>query len=60
MMAMWKIAVSRTEAEKLIRQGAGEWNGGRVEDPGFQIDVSEVERGDLRVGKRKFLTVIFK
>jgi tyrosyl-tRNA synthetase len=61
LIAIWNHATSRTEAEKIIRQGAVEWNGKRIEDPGFQIDLNELERGvDLRVGKRKFLTVILK
>ncbi len=61
LIAMWGQATSRTEAEKLIRQGAVEWNGKRIEDPAFQLDLSEMERGgQLRVGKKKFLTIVFK
>jgi tyrosyl-tRNA synthetase len=60
LIALWKFSSSRTEAEKLIRQGAVEWNGKRVEDPAFQVDLSEVEHGVLRVGKRRYLTVIFE
>ncbi|HYL86623.1 MAG TPA: tyrosine--tRNA ligase [Candidatus Angelobacter sp.] len=61
LIAMWGQATSRTDAEKLIRQGAVEWNGKRIEDPAFQLDLSEIERGgQLRVGKKKFLTIVLK
>jgi tyrosyl-tRNA synthetase len=60
LIAECELTKSRAEADRLIAQGAVEWNGERIEDAAFQINVKDVQRGDLRVGKRKFLTVIFE
>jgi tyrosyl-tRNA synthetase len=60
LIAMWKLVGSRTEAEKLIRQGAVEWNGERVQDPAFQVDLAKVDSANLRVGKRIYRSVVFK
>ncbi|MGH9704165.1 MAG: tyrosine--tRNA ligase [Candidatus Acidiferrales bacterium] len=60
LMAMFEdIAASRSAAEKLIRQGAVEWDGLRIYDPGFQIELNGLRKGKLlRVGKRRICTVI--
>jgi tyrosyl-tRNA synthetase len=59
LMAMFDdIASSRSAAEKLIRQGAVEWDGTRIDDPGFQLELGELGKGKLlRVGKRRICTV---
>ena len=49
---------SKSEAERLIKQGGVEINGQRVDDVRTEVDL--VEHGEflLRVGKRKFLRVV--
>ena len=61
LMAMFEdIASSRSAAEKLIRQGAVEWDGTKIDDPAFQIELSDLGQGKiLRVGKRRICTIIF-
>jgi tyrosyl-tRNA synthetase len=49
------LAVSSSEARRLVSQGAVEVDGERVSDPGAQIDLTR-ERV-LKVGKRRFLRV---
>ena len=51
MMIRLELATSRTEAERLIRQGAVEWDGKVVRDPAHFI---EMKTGDhtIRVGKK--------
>lgn len=46
------LAPSRSEAERLIKQGAVEWNGTRVDEPTFTFDASEPGDHTLRVGKK--------
>jgi len=53
------LAPSRAEAERLIKQGAIEINGRRVEDVKYEADLSQVGASFLiRAGKKKFLRVI--
>lgn len=47
-----KSAPSRTEARRLIQQGAVELNGKRVEDVNFRLEI--LETAVLKVGKKKF------
>jgi tyrosyl-tRNA synthetase len=49
---------SRTEAERLIRQGAVEIDGTVITDPAFQVDLSGPRTLDVKVGKRTFFQVI--
>ena len=53
-----KMAPSRTEAERLIKQGAVEIDGTRVEDPGAEVDLHAQRTFTLRVGKHRFEKVI--
>jgi tyrosyl-tRNA synthetase len=46
------LAPSRSEAERLIKQGAVEWNGVRVDEPTFTFDASKPGDHTLRVGKK--------
>jgi len=54
------IVPSRTEAERLIKQGAVELDGAVVNDPSFEIDISGPRKYAIRVGKKKFLSVVVK
>lgn len=46
------LAPSRAEAERLMKQGAVEWNGARVDQPTFSFDASQPADHTLRVGKK--------
>jgi tyrosyl-tRNA synthetase len=53
------LTSSRTEAERLIRQGAVEWDGKRIDDPSFQVSIEDVRQGKkLKVGKLRLVTVV--
>jgi tyrosyl-tRNA synthetase len=47
-----KLAPSRSEAERLIRQGAVEWDQQRITDPACVVDMSQKGDHILRVGKK--------
>ncbi|MFI5057809.1 MAG: tyrosine--tRNA ligase [Candidatus Acidiferrales bacterium] len=49
---------SRSEAERLIKQGGVEINGTRVDDPRKDVDLSKPGEFLLRVGKKKFLRIV--
>jgi tyrosyl-tRNA synthetase len=49
---------SRTEAERLIKQGAVEIDGEVITDPTVQIDLSAPRTFNVRVGKRMFFQVV--
>jgi len=53
-----KAAPSRSEAERLIKQGGVEIDGVRVDDVKREIDLSKPGEYLLRVGKKKFLRLI--
>jgi tyrosyl-tRNA synthetase len=53
-----KLAPSRTEAERLIKQGAVELDGRRVNDPRADIDLARQREFTLRVGKHRFERVV--
>jgi tyrosyl-tRNA synthetase len=52
--------LSRTEAERLIRQGAVEIDGVRVADPSYEIDLNTPRTFDVRVGKMNFFRITIK
>lgn len=52
------MAGSRSEAERLIKQGAVEIDGERIGDVKYQIDLSQPREFLLRAGKKKFLRII--
>ncbi len=60
LLAEWKLAPSRSEAERLIKQGGVEINNARVEDVQRQIDLSKPSEFLLRAGKKKFVRVVVK
>ncbi|HEV2488787.1 MAG TPA: tyrosine--tRNA ligase [Candidatus Acidoferrales bacterium] len=52
------LAKSRSEAERLIKQGAVEWNKTIIRDVAFVVQVSQASPPDhwiLKVGKKRFL-----
>ncbi|HEV2388271.1 MAG TPA: tyrosine--tRNA ligase [Candidatus Acidoferrales bacterium] len=49
------LAGSRSEAERLVKQGGVELDGARVEDIRLEIDLSRAGTRLLRAGKKKFL-----
>jgi len=53
------IAVSAGEARRLITQGAVEMDGERLSDPEFKLKFAEKKDVVLKVGKRKFLRILF-
>jgi tyrosyl-tRNA synthetase len=51
---------SRSEADRLIKQGGVEIDGARVDDPRKEIDLSKPADFLLRAGKKKFLRIIIE
>jgi tyrosyl-tRNA synthetase len=52
------LASSRSEAERLIKQGGVEVAGERIEDVKREIDLSKPSEFLLRAGKKKFLRIV--
>jgi tyrosyl-tRNA synthetase len=53
-----KLAPSRSEAERLMKQGGVEIDGGRADDVKKEIDLSKAGEFLLRAGKKKFVRVV--
>jgi tyrosyl-tRNA synthetase len=53
-----QLLASKTEAERLIKQGGLEIDGARVDDPRKDVDLSKPGEFLLRAGKKKFVRVI--
>jgi tyrosyl-tRNA synthetase len=53
-----KLAPSKSEAERLIKQGAVELNESRVDDSRADLDLTKPAQFLLRAGKKKFLRLI--
>jgi tyrosyl-tRNA synthetase len=53
-----KLAPSKSEAERLIKQGGVEIDGATIEDPRREVDLSKPQEFLLRAGKKKFVRVI--
>jgi tyrosyl-tRNA synthetase len=58
LLADLKLAPSKAEAERLIKQKAVEIDGVIIEDPRKDIDLSKPASFLLRAGKKKFLRVV--
>jgi tyrosyl-tRNA synthetase len=58
LLGQLKMAPSRTEAERLIKQGAVEVDGARVDDPRAEVDLQAQREFTVRVGKHRFEKVI--
>ena len=54
LIAQVELASSKSEARRLIRQGAVSVDGDKIEDPTHQVDPSEKASFIVRVGRRKF------
>jgi tyrosyl-tRNA synthetase len=52
------LAASRSEAERLIKQGGVEINGARVEDVKHEVNLTKQAEVLLRAGKKKFLRLV--
>lgn len=52
------LATSVSEAERLVKQGAVEIDGQRIDDPRKEVDLSKGRNFLLRAGKKKFARVI--
>src|SRR6266851_3031715 len=53
-----KLIASKSEAERLIKQGGVEIDGARADDPRKDIDLSKPADFLLRAGKKKFLRIV--
>ncbi len=53
-----KLIVSKSEAERLIKQGGVEIDGARVDDPRKDIELSKPTEFLLRAGKKKFVRFV--
>jgi tyrosyl-tRNA synthetase len=53
-----KLATSKAEAERLIKQKAVEIDGVAIDDPRREIDLSKPAEFLLRAGKKKFLRIV--
>jgi tyrosyl-tRNA synthetase len=53
-----KLIASKSEAERLIKQGGVEIDGARIDDPRRDIDLSKPAEFLLRAGKKKFLRIV--
>jgi tyrosyl-tRNA synthetase len=53
-----KLAPSKSEAERLIKQKGVEINGETVEDPRMEFDLSEPGDFLIRAGKKKFVRLV--
>ena len=60
LLTEWKLAPSRSEAERLIKQGGVEIDNARVEDVQRQIDLSKPSEFLLRAGKKKFVRIVVR
>jgi len=52
------LASSVSEAERLVKQGAVEIDGQRIDDPRKEVDLSKGRDFLLRAGKKKFVRVV--
>jgi tyrosyl-tRNA synthetase len=52
------LASSVSEAERLVKQGAVEIDGQRIDDPRKEVDLSKPRDFLLRAGKKKFVRVV--
>ena len=55
-----KLAPSKAEGERLIKQGGVEIDGARIDDPRRDIDLSQPLEFLLRAGKKKFLRIVIE
>ena len=52
------IAPSRSEADRLVKQGGVELDGARISDVRHEVDLTKPREFLLRAGKKKFLRIV--
>jgi tyrosyl-tRNA synthetase len=52
------LAPSRSEADRLVKQGGVELGGARISDVKYEVDFAEPREFLLRAGKKKFLRIV--
>jgi tyrosyl-tRNA synthetase len=52
------LAPSRSEADRLVKQGGVEIDGTRISDVKYELDLTNAREFLLRAGKRKFLRIV--
>jgi len=60
LLAEWNLAPSRSEAERLVKQGAVELDGCRVTDPRTDVQLTPGRTLILRVGKHRFERIVIE
>jgi tyrosyl-tRNA synthetase len=58
LLATLGLATSVSDAERLVKQGAVEIDGQRIDDPRKEVDLSKARDFLLRAGKKKFVRVV--
>jgi len=58
LLVEWQLAASRSEADRLVKQGGVELDGQRVSDVKAEVDMTTPREFLLRVGKKKFLRIV--
>jgi len=58
LLVRWADISSRSEAERLMKQGGVEIDGKRIDDVKHEIDLSKPGEFLLRAGKKKFLRIV--
>ena len=53
-----QLAASRSEADRLVKQGGVEIDGERVSDVKTEVDLATPREFLLRAGKKKFLRIV--
>jgi tyrosyl-tRNA synthetase len=57
-LAELQLAPSKSEADRLVKQGGVEIDGVAAGDPRQEVDLSEAREFLVRAGKKKFLRVV--
>jgi tyrosyl-tRNA synthetase len=52
------LAPSRSEADRLVKQGGVELDGTRISDVKHEVDLAKAREFLLRAGKKKFLRIV--
>ncbi len=52
------LAPSRSEADRLVKQGGVELDGARISDVKYELDLAKPREFLLRAGKKKFLRIV--
>jgi tyrosyl-tRNA synthetase len=58
LLVEWELAPSRSEADRLVKQGGVELDGERVSDVKKDVDLTTPREFLVRAGKKKFLRVV--